>query len=500
MKLTGVIAALTLAALIVPATAGLDASSRPGVPGRPNIIIILADDLGWGDLGVYGAHKIDTPNCDRLASEGIVFTDAHSSSAVCSPSRYSLLTGRYGWRTWLKNGILLEHMPLLIEPGRLTLPEMLRRTGYATACIGKWHLGWGDEIDVDWNGEVAPGPLETGFDYFFGIPFSHNSSLQKSLYVKNRRVHGLREGESINDVKVISRIRRRLDTTAERLTSAAVAWIERNSAAPFFLYFPTTNVHMPWRPGRQFLGSSRASLYGDFVVEFDWIVGQIVDAVEREGIAERTLIVVTSDNGAHKLTSMMAHASNGRWRGRKGDIYEAGHRVPFIAKWPGRIAPGVKSDDTISLVDLMATCAAIVGYELPDSSAEDSCDLLPVLTGESLDGPVREATVFHSVTGMFAIRQGKWKLIDGQGRGNVPVPEVWAAVRLEARFVPRRDPQTGAFRDVWYDFRIDDPSPDEPPGQLYDLESDPGETVNLWDDHPEVVGRLLTLLESCRRP
>ncbi len=490
MKLTGIIAGLAVAALIAPVAAE---------PGRPNVIIILADDLGWGDLGVYGAHHIDTPNCDRLAGEGIRFTDAHSSSAVCSPSRYSVLTGRYGWRTWLKNGILLEHMPLLIEPGRLTLPEMFRRSGYATACIGKWHLGWGDEIDPDWNGEVSPGPLETGFDYFFGIPFSHNSSPEQRVYVKNRRVHGLREGESVGDMKTFPRIRRRLDTTAERLTSAAVAWIERNSAGPFFLYFPTTNVHLPWRPGRQFLGSSRAGLYGDFVVEFDWIVGQIVDAVDRAGIAERTLIVVTSDNGANKLAGM-AHEPNGRWRGRKGDVYEAGHRVPFIAKWPGRIAPGVKSNETISLVDLMATCAAIVGYELPDSSAEDSYDLLPVLTGESLDGPVREATVFHSVAGMFAIRQGKWKLIDGQGGGGVPVPEVWSAVRLEARFVPRRDPQTGAFRDVWYDFRIDDPSPGEPPGQLYDLENDPGETVNLWDDHPEVVGRLLTLLESYRRP
>lgn len=493
MRLPGVIAVLTAAALVAPAAA------RPDAASPPNIIIILADDLGWGDLGVYGAHKIDTPNCDRLASEGIRFTDAHSSSAVCSPSRYSVLTGRYGWRTWLKNGILLEHMPLLIERGRLTLPEMLRRSGYATACIGKWHLGWGDEIDPDWNGEVSPGPLETGFDYFFGLPFSQSSSPQQRVYIKNRKVHGLREGESIGDMKVWPRIRRRLDTTAELLTSAAVAWIERNSDGPFFLYFPTTNVHVPWRPGRQFLGSSRASLYGDFVVEFDWIVGQIVDAVHRAGISERTLIVVTSDNGANKLISMMEHDPNGRWRGRKGDVYEAGHRVPFIARWPGRIAPDFKSNETISLVDLMATCAAIVGYELPDSSAEDSYDLLPVLTGEALDGPVREGTVFHSVSGMFAIRQGRWKLIDGQGGGNVPFPEVWSVVRQEARFLPRRDPRTGGFRDVWYDFRTDDPSPDEPPGQLYDLDSDPGETVNLWNEHPEVVARLLAMLESYRR-
>jgi arylsulfatase A len=500
MKLTGVIAALTAMTLVVSASATSCGPGGSGAPGRPNVIIILADDLGWGDLGVYGADKVDTPNCDRLASEGIRFTDAHSTSAVCSPSRYSVLTGRYGWRTWLKNGILLEHMPLLIESGRLTLPEMMRRSGYATACIGKWHLGWGNDIGPDWNGEVAPGPLETGFDYFFGIPFSHNSSPLQRVYVKNRSVHGLREGESIGDMKTFPRIRRRLDTTAERLTSAAVNWIGRNSAGPFFLYFPTTNVHMPWTPGRQFLGSSRISLYGDFIVEFDWIVGQILEAVDSAGIADRTLIIVTSDNGANKLSNMMSHQPNGRWRGRKGDIFEAGHRIPFIAKWPGRIAPGVKNTDTISLVDLMATCAAIVGYELPDSSAEDSFDLLPLLEGDSLDGPVRESTIFHSVTGMFAIREGKWKLIDGQGNGNVPVPEVWSVVREEARFVPRRDPETGRFRDVWYDFRVDEPSPDEPPGQLYDLENDPGETVNLWADHPEVVGRLLALLESYRRP
>ncbi len=500
MKLTGVIAGLAVAAFIVPAAAELDASSPPGVPGRPNVIIILADDLGWGDLGVYGARAIETPSCDRLAEQGIRFTDAHSSSAVCSPSRSSVLTGRYGWRTWLKNGILLEHMPLLIEPGRVTLPEMLRRTGYATACVGKWHLGWGNEIDPDWTGEVSPGPLETGFDYFFGLPFSHRSSEWQRVYVEDRRVVGLAAGESLGDLPTLRRVMRPLETTAKKLTSVAEDFIVRNSGRPFFLYLATTNVHDPWTPDREFLGSSEAGTYGDFVVEFDWLVGRITGVVDSLGIGARTLIVVTSDNGANNRASMMGHEPNGKWRGTKGEIYEAGHRVPLIIRWPDRIDAGRVSDETVCLNDFMATCAAIVGYELPDSTAEDSYDFLPVLTGESLDGPVREATVFHSVAGMFAIRQGNWKLIDGQGGGSVPVPEVWSVVRMEARFVPRRDPQTGAFRDVWYDFRIDDPSPDEPPGQLYDLENDPGETVNLWDDHPEVVGRLLTLLESCRRP
>jgi arylsulfatase A-like enzyme len=466
---------------------------------RPNIILILADDLGWGDLGCYGATEIETPHCDRLAREGIRFTDAHSSSGVCSPSRYSVLTGRYAWRTWLKNGILMEHMPLLIETGRLTIAQMLHDRGYATACIGKWHLGWGNDLYPNWSEEVAPGPLEVGFDYFFGVPLSHQSSPEQRVFVRNRRVVGLEPGESIANYKTMRRVMRRMDLTATRLSEEAVGFIEANENRPFFLYYPTTNVHLPWTPDRRFLGSSQAGTYGDFVVEFDWVVGQILETLDRLDLSERTFIFLTSDNGANQLENMMLHKSNGPWRGIKGEIYEAGHRVPFIARWPGRIAPGSTCDETICLTDFMATIAAVVGYELPESSAEDSYDLTPALFGEALTGPIREATVHHSLTGLFAIRQGDWKLIDGYEGGMADAPGMWTALQMKARHKPVKNLETGEFNGVWYDFPKFEPDGESPPGQLYNLATDPGETDNVWDEHPEVVDRLLRLLDRYRR-
>jgi arylsulfatase A-like enzyme len=465
----------------------------------PNIVLILADDLGWGDLSVYGADKYRTPNCDRLADEGIRFTDAHAPSAVCSPTRYGVLTGRYAWRTWLKNGILLEHMPLLIERDRLTLPEMLRRRGYKTACIGKWHLGWGDEIDPDWNGEVSPGPLESGFEYFFGLAFSHASSPEMRGYVENRNIVGLEPGESIHVMATFRRLARRMDLTATTLTEKAVQFIRDNREHRFFLYLPATNVHRPWSPAWRFRGKSGISLYGDYVVEFDWMVGEILDTLEQLDLSENTMVLLTSDNGARNMNSInnLGHFPNGPWSGSKGSVYEAGHRVPFIVRWPGHIRPGTVSDETICLTDIMATCAAIVDFDLPDSAAEDSYDLTTVLTGAAHRGPLREATVHHSVKGMFAIRQGRWKLIEGAGSGSDFDPDRWPVISAEARFLPRRD-RSGKFGDVYYDYGPDSTAAGGPYLQLFDLERDPAETTNVYLEHPDVVQRLQRLLDSYR--
>ena len=471
-----------------------------GRPDLPNIIIILADDLGYGDLGCYGAERIPTPNCDRLAEGGIRFTDAHTASAVCSPSRYSLLTGRYAWRTWLKNGIILEHMPLIVETDRLTLPKMLQEKGYETGCVGKWHLGWGTEINPNWDGRVAPGPLEVGFDYFFGLPFSHSSSAKQRVWFENRRVVGLEPGESLDDGETLKRITRNMEHTAETLSKSALRFIERYPDKPFFLYYPTVNVHRPWTPAREFHGKSEAGIYGDFVMEFDWVVGQIVETLDRLGLTERTLLIVTSDNGANNGGSDMSHKANGELRGMKGDIFEAGHRVPFIASWPGVIEPGSESDETICLSDLMATIATVVGYDLPETAGEDSYDIMPALRGGPTTAAIREATVHHSVTRLFAIRQGKWKYIEGRGDGNNPSRSVSIVARENLKSQPQRNPQTGEFNPVWWDFRYQYQftNADSLPAQLYDMEADTAERVNLWGEHPEIVERLQKLLDRYR--
>jgi arylsulfatase A-like enzyme len=428
------------------------------------------------------------------------FSDAHSASAVCSPSRYSVLTGRYAWRTWLKNCYILEHMPMLLETDRLTLPIMLREKGYKTGCVGKWHLGWGNELNPDWDHEVLPGPLEAGFDYFFGIPYSHESSRKLRFYVENRRVMGLPEGASLDDAMILMDVQRHLTRTASRLSEVAVTFIERNHTRPFFLYYPTVNVHLPYTPASRFRGTSDAGIYGSFVVEFDWAVGEILDALDRFNIADNTIVVVTSDNGGNNLGDTYDHYPNDSLRGFKGGIYEGGHRVPFIVRWPGRIAPGSVSDEIICQSDMMATIAEIIGYKLPKNAGEDSYSLVPVLTGKRVNGPIREATVHHSVTGMFAIRQGKWKYIDGRGAG-AGDPNFHSIIWDSLATLPYRDPVSGRFSDVLLEYNpvADTTIIDDIPGQLYDLEADPSERVNLWKKHPDVVDRLSRLLKQYRR-
>jgi arylsulfatase A len=444
----------------------------------PNIIVILADDMGYGDPGCNNPQsKISTPNIDRLAAEGLSFTDAHSPSAVCTPTRYGLLTGRYCWRTHLKNGVLWGYSPNLIEPGRLTVPSLLKRTGYTTGCIGKWHLGFGSDEKVDYSKQLSPGPNDHGFDYFYGIPASLD--MDPYLYVENDRAVDLptdtTEGKPMPEFYRGGAIAPglKIEDILPTLTRKAVSFIENQAEThaeqPFFLYFPLTAPHTPWVPNEQFRGKSRAGVYGDFVTEVDWTVGQVLDTLDRLGITDETLIVFTSDNGAHEdhIGEEYGHDANRPWRGQKADIWDGGHRIPFFARWPGKIERGTSSGETFCLTDFLHTFAALTGEELPDSAGEDSYNMLPALLGEDYAGPIREATVHHSVHGMFSIRHGDWKLILGRGSGGFH----WSEEDRK-------------------------PPPDAVPYQLYNVHQDSAETVNLYGDRPDIVDKLTALLET----
>ncbi len=446
----------------------------------PNIVVILADDLGYGDLGCYNADsKIPTPHLDRLSEEGIRFTDAHAPSSVCTPTRYGLLTGRYCWRTSLKKGVLEGYDPLLIEPGRMTVASLLKRQGYATACIGKWHLGLGKEKPTDYAKLLKPGPRAAGFDYFFGIPASLD--MPPYVFVENERVV-----EPASEQAVASEHRRRggggywragaiapgfkHGDVLPRLTEKAVAFVERQSAArPFFLYFPLNAPHTPWVPTAEFEGRSSAGYYGDFVMQTDASVGRVLAALEERGFKTNTLVIFTSDNGSHwppgDITKW-GHRANGELRGQKADIWEGGHRVPFLARWPGRIQPGTTSDQLVSLTDLLATAAAVTGASLPADAGEDSYNILPALLGEASPRPLRQAMVQHSFDGTFAIRLESWKLILGLGSRGFSQP-----------------------RNV-------EPEPGGAAGQLYHLKTDIAESDNLYLDSPARVDHLGALLKE----
>ncbi len=450
---------------------------------RPNVVIILADDMGWGDPGCYNAQsKTPTPNIDRLAAQGMKFTDAHSPSSVCTPTRYGLLTGRYAWRTSLKSGVLQGYDPLLVEKGRMTIASLLKQHGYNTGAVGKWHLGFGNEKPVDYAKPLVPGPNAVGFDYFFGIPSSLDFT--PYVYVENQRATALpsetvaaskhqreggkgfwRGGEAAPGFKH--------EETLEILADKAVGFTHNQSKdKPFFLYFPLTAPHTPWLPSNEFRGRSGAGDYGDFVTQTDAVVGRVMKALDDARLGADTLMIFTSDNGAHWLPGEIdkfGHRANGPWRGQKADIWEGGHRVPFIARWQGRIKPNTVSDELICLTDLMATIAEVIGVAPPKNAAEDSYNILPALLGEKRKRPIREAIAHHSVDGTFAIRQEEWKLALGLG--------------------------SHGFSDP----RTIDPKPGEPAGQLYNLKEDPGEKNNLWLQKPEIVARLTALLEKHQR-
>jgi arylsulfatase A-like enzyme len=484
-------AGLAVAALALPGCGGTSRLPANGHDAKkPNIIFIMADDMGYGDLGCYNEKsKIPTPNMDTLAADGIRFTDAHSPSAVCTPTRYGVLTGRYCWRSRMTKGVLGGYSPALIDSGRMTVASLLKQHGYATACIGKWHLGLGSDKKTDFSKPLVPGPNDLGFDYFYGIPASLD--MPPYCYVENDHVVDeptltIEAGKANEDgwwrKGAISPGFKHVEVLPH-LTKKAVEHIGEHARKsldkPLFMYFPLPAPHCPIAPADFVKGRSRAGGYGDYVVEVDWTVGQVVKALERKGLADNTLIIVTSDNGSpartkinHASYSMMkiyGHYPNGDLRGIKADIWDGGHREPFIAHWPGKIQAGTVCDELICLTDLLATSAAIVGAELPDNAGEDSYNILPALLGQKRAGPIREAVVHHSSRGMFAIRQGKWKLVLGLGSGGFSLPT-------------SIEPKQG-----------------EPEGQLYNLEDDLAESRNLWSENPEIVERLTNLLEKYKQ-
>ncbi|MBL7077076.1 MAG: arylsulfatase [Kiritimatiellae bacterium] len=462
----------------------------PTEAALPNIVYILADDMGYGDVSCLNADsKIRTVHLDRMAADGMAFEDAHASSAVCTPSRYSILTGRYNWRSSMKQSVLSGYSRHLIEPGRMTVASMLKQHGYHTAMIGKWHLGWdwtttdgepaqGDGSNLDFAGPVANGPDCFGFDYYYG----HCGSLDMApyVYVENGKITAQpdrvtentdkftwwRKGPTGSDFQH--------EDVLPNFTRRSVDYIEKQGAAgePFFLYFPLPAPHTPILPLPEFRGKSGTNLYGDFCLQVDDVVGQIMAALERAGVADNTILVFTTDNGCspeadfEELAALGHHPSH-VFRGHKADIYEGGHRIPLIVRWPQGIEAGGTSSETVCLCDLMATVADIVGDAVPDTAGEDSVSNLPVWQGQTLDGPLREATVHHSINGSFSIRQGRWKLEMCPGSGG------WS------------HPRPGS-----------DDIADLPPIQLYDLEADVGERTNVQDQHPDVVEKLTALLTS----
>jgi arylsulfatase A len=513
---------LRLFALLFLGAGPLVAGIGHSAADAPNIIYILADDLGIGDLSCYNPDsKISTPHADRLAAEGMRFNDAHTPSAVCTPTRYGLLTGRYSWRTRLKYRVLDGFDPALIARGQVTVPTLLRDAGYDTHCVGKWHLGmqWTDRAgnpvpavpidrkspprpghDVDFTIPVTGGPTAVGFDTFFGISASLNMS--PFCYLVNDRPYvlpTLKQERIRTEFITVDEGVRSPDFTIygvmPRLAGEAVRIIEEQATErpdkPFFLYAPLTSPHLPVVPNEEYRGRSEAGLYGDFVVETDDFIGAVLETLDRTGTADDTLVIFTSDNGglyhwwepeeaddvAHykvrgRGASMkeFGHQGNLHYRGTKADIWEGGHRVPFLVRWPGQTPAGSESDELIELTDLVATCAAITGSEFPAGAGPDSRNILPALLEAKPSAPVREFAVHHSLWGTFAIRKGPWKMIPHRGSGGFTFPR-----------------------------ELDPEKVGGPAGQLYHLGNDPSETKNLWDQHPEIVAELQELLESVQQ-
>ncbi|MES2393998.1 MAG: arylsulfatase [Acidobacteriota bacterium] len=467
---------------------------------RPNVVIILADDLGLGDLSCYGATKVQTPIIDKFASQGIQFSDAHAATAVCCPSRYSVLTGRYCWRTALKDDCIFGHDTLLIEEDRMTIGSMLQSAGYKTACIGKWHLGFGRDYP-DWNGELKPGPLEVGFDHYFGIPVTN--AQKPDVYIENHRVVNLDPKDPIR-LGADSKTNKMTGGTAARYnpeelcmteTAKAVKYIETtDKSSPFFLYFTPSNVHAPFTPHPRFHGKSGCGLYGDFIMEFDWCVGEILSALDRAGVADNTLVILSSDNGApyERVSWDRGLRANLDYLGQKTDIWEGGHRVPFIARWPGKIPANTQSNELICLIDLIASIADIIKFPLPHDAAPDSVSVLPALLGrQGGEKPVREgALILASYEGMLAVREGPWMCILGVGSGGTMTDysRHHEGFSLE---------ETGMTTTGWArQGCMADPK--LPRGQLYNLETDHRESKNVYEDHPEIVERLTNILIEYR--
>jgi arylsulfatase A-like enzyme len=486
-----------------------------GAQGRaPNIVLINADDLGYGDLGCYGATLLRTPNIDRLAKEGRRFTDAHAASSVCSPSRYGLLTGRYPLRKNLWGPIPMQGK-LVIDPWRETLASVLHDAGYATACIGKWHLGFGDREPVNWNAGLAPGPIELGFDTYFGVPTVNSGP--PFVYVEGQRVVGLDPDDPLVYGKrsVTKRYpekggyraigggeaahRRYVDEeVGSTLAEHAVAWLgKQDGKRPFFLYLATTNIHHPFTPAPKFVGTSQCGRYGDFVHELDWIVGRVLDTLDEMGAADETLVLFTSDNGGMLHVTgqeswRKGHRMNGDLLGFKFGAWEGGHRVPFLARWPGRIPAGSTSDGLLSHCDLLATFARLAGRRLRFQNEIDSVDQLQALTGP--EGASNRVTMVVSPNSPqhLSLRKGDWVYIPARGAGGFQGRKVGDHLFSDEYALPF----TGRANSDVAHGRV---RAEAPAAQLYHLGRDPRQTTNLIEQEPDVAAQLAALLGSYRR-
>jgi arylsulfatase A len=491
----------------IVAWCGLSASASD----RPNIVLILADDLGYGDVGCYNDRsQVATPHIDRLANEGMRFTDAHSPSTVCTPTRYGLMTGQMPFRV-PNGGAVFTGVggPSLIAPGRLTLPKLLREQGYSTACVGKWHVGLtffdraGQPVrangldavrQVDFSRRIEGGPVDHGFDSFFGTAccpttdwlyaFIENdrvpapptglldkSSLPKHAYADDCRGGLIAPNFSLEDVDLVF-----LEKSRRFLTDH----VRRSPKQPFFLYHAAQAVHLPSFAAKPFQGKSQAGPHGDFLLQLDYVVGELLTTLEQLGVADDTLVLFTSDNGPETTSVVQMRADYDHdgarpWRGMKRDAWEGGHRVPFVVRWPARVKAGAVCDQLVSLTDVLATVAAIVGVELPHDAAEDGFNLLPALDGNATE-PIRPYLLTQAFGGprTLSLRRGNWKLIDHRGSGGNNYDE-----------------------SVLKPFALAETSPDAP-GQLYNLATDPGETQNLFAKEPALAAELKSLLEHSK--
>ena len=449
---------------------------------RPNLIYILADDMGYGDVQYQNPNsQIPTPNIDKMAANGMRFTDLHTNSSVCSPTRYGIMAGRYCFRTWLQKGALSGSQPPLISEGRMTVASLLKANGYYTACIGKWHMGWywakDDNRKVDYTQPFTGGPVDCGFDSFFGIPASldippycycqDDCVLNLPTLKVPRGVFGGRAGLADPDLKPEQMM---LDVN-DKITALIKDHKSVAGGKPLFVYYSLPAPHCPVVPAKQFQGKGKVGKYGDYVFEVDWVVGEVVKALEEAGIADNTIIMFASDNGASPSAAGDAirkgHKPNAPWRGGKTTLWDGGHRVPFVVQWPGKVKPGSVNNELFCTTDLLATCAELIGQKLPANAGEDSISMLSALHGK-LTPQTRKGIIHHSVYGNFAIRSGKWKYI--------PIPG------------------GGGWGHSWGMKRV--PIDESTSGQLYNMEVDTFEKDNLYNAKPETVERLAALLEE----
>ncbi|MEM6690381.1 MAG: sulfatase-like hydrolase/transferase [Planctomycetota bacterium] len=486
-------------------------TTHEGVTPLPNVIFILADDLGYGDLSCYNDEaKVQTPHLDKLASQGMRFTDAHSASTVCTPTRYSLLTGRMCFRTGYRGVFTGVGGPCLIEPERLTLPELFKNSGYTTAMFGKWHVGLtaydsnGDPIHrgglesvekIDYSRPFDGGPIDHGFDHFYGtvccpttdwlyayveddrVPVPPRQNIDKSRYPQNQYTRDFRNGLAADNFDASE-----VDLVfLEKSRSFIRKHVKLRPTKPFFLFHSMQAVHLPSIPAKRFRGSTTAGPHGDFIHEMDWIVGQLMKDLDTLGIADNTVVMFGSDNGPEVPTVIAMrrdHQHDGArpWRGVKRDQWEGGHRTPFIVRWPNRVAKRSMSNQLLSLTDVFATCAAIIGTDVPNEAAEDSYNMFPAFLDEAR-APIRDHMLSQTISNALAIRQGRWKYLDHRGSGGNNY---------------NRGGQWGMKQ-----YALPEANPDAP-GQLYNLIDDPGETENLYSQHSDVANRLKTLLEQLK--